>query len=241
MLLTAQPDAVVDRQDAPTAMSHQAFAFDGADYLAAVARAVDAAPACVDAALAQAARRSVERASPQTKRVLAGLGFEPRWLLEGPDGMTARWLAVLLAEHLDPIPSLGAGDAPSWQVLDRLAMRSTTAVSALRRLVHGDPLGSLPAALRRPDLVPLFSGVRDPGGILAAPEASLLALSLNRMEDLFRGSTVAEAAAFADWAYTRTPHLLARAKARAFTDARQMLAAADGRSIFMRFEPWAGG
>jgi hypothetical protein len=240
MLLTVQPDAIAARPDAAAAAGHQAFAFDGADYLAAVARTVGAATSSADAALAQAARLVVARASPRTQRVLAALRFDPSWLVAGPEGMTARWLVVMLAEHLDPIPSLGGGDAPSWQVLDRLAMRSTAAASALRRLVHGDPWGSLPAALRRPDLAPLFSGARDPGGILAAPEASLLALSLNRMEDLFRGSTVAEAAAFADWAYTRTPQLLARAKARAFTDARQMLAAADGRSIFMRFEPWAG-
>lgn len=236
MLLTLQPATPAVGKDPALAVWHHAFTFDGATYLEGVARIAATAPDHVDRALAREARRVVEQASPQTERVLEILRFEPDWLVDGPDRWAGRLLVVMLAEQLTPIPSLGGGDVHSWLVLDRLAKLSTAAASTLRRLVHGDPLDAWATALRRPDLAPLFSGTRDLGGVLSAPETALLALSLNRMEDLFRGSTAAEAAAFADWVYTRTPQLLARAKARAFTDARQMLAAAGGRSIFMLFE-----
>ncbi|RTL42261.1 MAG: hypothetical protein EKK53_11610 [Burkholderiales bacterium] len=237
MVLTLQPDAQAEAPRTASGERHQAFAFDGVKALRELARTVDAAGPDVEAALAWEARRVIERASEPTVRVLGDLRVASGWLTEGQDRRVGRLLLVLLAEQFEPIPGLGGDEAHSGRVLERLALRSAAAGSTLRRLVRGDPLRALPAALRRPDLEPLFDDAHDLGGVLVAPEPAMLALSLSRMEDLFRGSTTAEAGAFADWAPTRTPQLLARAKARAFADARQMLNAAGGRSLFLRFEP----
>ena len=218
------------------AVWHHAFVFDGMSFLDDVARAAGAAPDRWAPALARAAHQTVERANPTTRRVLESLRYEANWLTEGPDRMLGRLLAVVLAGHLEPIPSLGGGDAHSWLVLERLAMLSTEAASQLRRLVRGEPLSQLPAALGRPDLTALFQDARDLGGCLVASEVALLSLSLGRLEHLFLRSTVAEAAAFGDWVHARTPESLARAKRQAFADAGRMLKAANGRSLYMVFE-----
>lgn len=219
------------------AVRHHAFGFDGEKYLAAVARAVGPGPRFRWRDLAAEARRVTESANPETRAVLAYLRFDEDWLDTGSEFSASRLLAVVLAEQLEALPSLSSPGQHDWWVLERIASIAGWNRSDVDRLVRGAPLASLPVALGRPDLIPVFQDSREPGGVLPAPSVGPMAIALASLEHRFRCPGQQDAAALGDsLPAVKTGPGLAHVTSGAFDNALAMLRAAKGQSIFLLFE-----
>jgi hypothetical protein len=133
------------------------------------------------------AREAVHDASEQVRRTLEAFRFDPEWLdISGEEvSHVIDWYIIVLAEVLEPAPSLSHRLRVSHNVLTLVLPMVGWSAETIRELVLGHPMSTFVATSGEPVFIHDFAGVDQYGGWLPPPRIRELAERLAFCERFF--------------------------------------------------------